>query len=183
MRFWCYSYYLSILDVTRAHVNKRTSTQRLLQLAETECFKGPYCSLFPLVWAPYIMSCKMINCSVNKQLHLSVVYPQNKNRGTLSTSPTWENVRRCAHLFSFLQDVHPCCHGVLVCGLEKRAKEMSEEWKHYVSDKILRHTSLFMQCGHGWTTTSSPPPSSGASRRKILGQYGRGCSKGWRSQR
>lgn len=116
------------------------------------------------------MSTRMINYSLNKQLHLFVVYPKTRITNSLSLSGMIKCQAVCSSIF-LLQDVHLCCHGVLVCGLKREWRD-EEEWKHYVSNKILRHIS-FMQCDHGWTTKSNP-------LRGIMGKilYSKRCRKG-----
>lgn len=81
----------------------------------------------------------------------------------------------CSVIFLW-QDVHLCCHGVLVWGSKREWRE-EEEWKHNVSNKILRHIS-FTQCDHSWSTKSN---TLGGVISKVLkySESFRKCGCGW----
>lgn len=118
------------------------------------------------------MSTRMINYSASKQFHLLPVFPKTRITNSLNISDMIKCQAVCSSIF-LLQDVHLSCHGALVCGLKSKWRD-EEEWKQYVSNKILRHIS-FMQCDHCWTTKSNP---LGGIMERILGYIAKRCREG-----
>lgn len=173
LSFWCYCHDHATLKAIK-HFKPKLMWKtihhcRLQQWGKTYYLLGSCWNWFLHELAGKIMSTWMINYSASKQLHLFTVFPKTRITNSLNISDMVKCQAVCSSIF-LLQDVHLCCHGALVCGLKSKWRD-EEEWKHYVSNKILRHIS-FMQCDHGWTTKSKP--FRGIMER-ILGYIAKRC--------